>query len=83
MTYFRCICYSPSMQTERTTLNLPTSLIEKVKKLARVKTKTEAIVFALEEILRREKLVYWTNRLAGSGIALTQKQLKKMRRSRS
>lgn len=72
------------MQTERTTLNLPKPLIRRVQKIFGVKTQTEAIVMALEEITRRDRLVELTGRLAGSGgISLTQSQLRRMRGRRN
>ena len=46
----------------KTTLNLPESLVRKVQRIFGCKTKTEAIVKALEAVERREKLA----RLAAS-----------------
>lgn len=40
----------------RTTLNLPENLIKRTMKLSGSKTKTAAIVTAMEEYLRRKKL---------------------------
>jgi len=40
----------------KTTLNIPDELVKKTMKLSRSKTKTEAIVTALEEYIRRKKL---------------------------
>jgi hypothetical protein len=71
------------MHTERTTLNLPIDRVEKLRKELGLKTKTETIVFAIDELLRRSELLSLSKRLAGSGaVSLTQMQLKKMRRAR-
>jgi len=40
----------------KTTLNLPDDLVKKTMKLSKSKTKTAAIVLALEEYIRRKKL---------------------------
>lgn len=40
----------------RTTLNLPESLIREAEKLSGSSTKTRAIVIALEEYIRRQKI---------------------------
>jgi len=41
----------------KTTLNLPESLVRKAQRILGCKTKTEAIVRALEAVERREKLL--------------------------
>jgi hypothetical protein len=61
---------------------LPTELIKLAQKIFGVKTKTEAIVLALQEVRRRNELQGLLKKLGGSGIDLTQAQLKKMRRPR-
>ena len=40
----------------RTTLNLPDSLITEAIKLTNIKTKTSVIVFALENLIKQEKV---------------------------
>lgn len=40
----------------KTTLNIPEDLVKKTMKLSKSKTKTEAIITALEEYIRRRKL---------------------------
>ena len=40
----------------RTTLDLPEALIQEAMSLTKIKTKTELIKFALEEIVYREKI---------------------------
>jgi hypothetical protein len=71
------------MQTFRTTLNLPLSLIREAQARLGVKTKTEAIVVALREVIRRSKLVQYTKNLAGAvDIGLTPRGLKKLRKDR-
>ncbi len=40
----------------RTTLDLPESLVEEAKNLLGYKSKTDTIVFALEELIRRRKI---------------------------
>jgi hypothetical protein len=40
----------------KTTLNIPDDLVKKTMKLSKSKTKTAAIVIALEEYIRRQKL---------------------------
>lgn len=40
----------------KTTLNIPEGLVRKTMQLSRSKTKTEAIITALEEYIRRKKL---------------------------
>lgn len=40
----------------KTTLNIPDDLVQKTMKLSKSKTKTDAIVIALEEYIRRKKL---------------------------
>lgn len=40
----------------RATLNIPDELIEKVQDVAKTKTKTEAIVIAMEDYIRRHKI---------------------------
>lgn len=40
----------------RTTLDLPESLVEEAKSLLGYKSKTDTIVFALEELIRRRKI---------------------------
>lgn len=70
------------MHTARTTLNLPIDLIREVQKLFALKTKTETIVLALQELKKRKELQGLLKKLGGSGIDLTQAQLKKMRQPR-
>lgn len=72
-----------TQKTQRTTLNLPIVLIEKVQHILGTKNKTDTIVSALSEIARRQELITLTKKLAGKvKIDLTQKQLKQMRRDR-
>jgi hypothetical protein len=40
----------------KTTLNIPDDLIKKAMSLARHKTKTEAVVVALQEYIRKKKI---------------------------
>ena len=40
----------------RTTLNLPETLINEAKKLTNLKTKTDVIVYALENLIQQEKV---------------------------
>jgi hypothetical protein len=40
----------------KTTLNIPEGLVKKTMQLSKSKTKTEAIIAALEEYIRRKKL---------------------------
>lgn len=40
----------------RTTLNLPEDLLRKAQNALHAKTKTETIIFGLQQILRREKI---------------------------
>lgn len=40
----------------RTTLNLPENLLQEAMKLSNKKTKTDIIVYALENIIQREKI---------------------------
>jgi hypothetical protein len=40
----------------KTTLNIPEKLVKKTMKLSKSKTKTEAIITAMEEYIRRKKL---------------------------
>lgn len=70
------------MHTIRTTLNLPTELIKLAQKIFGVKTKTEAIVLALEDVLRRQKQMQLIQELSGCAIGPTQAQLRKMRKPR-
>ena len=68
----------------RTTLILPIDLVAEAQEELHVKTKTEAIVMALEEVLRSRKLVYLSRELAGNvKVDLTRKRLKQLRRPRS
>jgi hypothetical protein len=70
-------------KVQRTTLNLPIQLIKEVQEILGAKNKTDAIVLALSEITRRQKMITLTKKLAGKvKINLTQSQLKKMRRDR-
>jgi hypothetical protein len=67
----------------RTTLILPVELIEEAKDELNAKTKTEAIVLALEAAVRNKRLVRMTRELAGKvDLDLTQKKLRKLRKSR-
>lgn len=45
----------------RTTLDLPEALVEEAKALLGYKSKTDTIVFALEELIRRRKVKELTN----------------------
>jgi len=40
----------------KTTLNIPESLIEKAMIISKSKTKTEAVIAGLNELIRREKI---------------------------
>ncbi len=40
----------------KTTLNIPEDLVKKTMRLSKSKTKTEAIITAMEEYIRRKKL---------------------------
>jgi len=40
----------------RATLNIPDELIEEVKKITGAKTKTEAIVVSLKEVIRKKRI---------------------------
>jgi hypothetical protein len=40
----------------KTTLNIPEELVKKTMQLSKSKTKTEAIITAMEEYIRRKKL---------------------------
>jgi len=40
----------------KTTLNIPKELLEEAVKLAGVRTKTEAVMLALKELIRRQKI---------------------------
>jgi Arc/MetJ family transcription regulator len=40
----------------KTTLNIPRELLEEAVKLAGVRTKTEAVMLALKELIRRQKI---------------------------
>ena len=40
----------------KTTLNIPKELLEEAVRLARVRTKTEAVTLALRELIRRQKI---------------------------
>lgn len=63
----------------RTTLNLPQELLERAARLADVKTKTETIVIALRDFVRRKQL----ERLMGAAGSLSLKPAwRKMRHGR-
>ena len=40
----------------KTTLNIPRELLEEAVRLAGVRTKTEAVMLALKELIRRQKI---------------------------
>ena len=40
----------------RTTLNLPENLVQEAMKAAHAKTKTQVIIFALQELIRKSKI---------------------------
>lgn len=40
----------------RTSMNLPEDLLEKAKKIAKAKTKTQVVIQALEEFIQRRKI---------------------------
>ena len=65
--------------SQKTTLRLPEDLLEEVRQLAQVKTKTEAIIIALSEFSRQKKLQKLMN--AGGSIPL-QHTWKKTRHAR-
>jgi Arc/MetJ family transcription regulator len=44
------------VKTMRTTLDLPEDLIQKAMSLVQIKTKTQVIILALQELIRKEEL---------------------------
>jgi Arc/MetJ family transcription regulator len=44
------------VKTMRTTLDLPEDLVQKAMSLVQIKTKTQVIILALQELIRKEEL---------------------------
>lgn len=63
----------------RTTLNIPDDLVEKATRLAGVKTKTKAIVVALEDFVRRKQI---QKLIESSGTLKPRSDWEKMRHGR-
>jgi hypothetical protein len=59
-------------------LTLPENIVDRAKKLSGQKTKSGAVLIALEEYLRQKKIGHLFSRM-GQGFGLTSSVLKKMR----
>lgn len=71
------------MHIVRTTLNLPLSLIRKAQKYLSAKTKTEAIVRSLEDIVKRHDTLKLARSVVGQvPVDLSFQTLKNLRKSR-
>lgn len=71
------MCYGDAWM--RSTLDLPDGLIEEAKRLTGLRTKRAVVVRALDELVRRERLQRFRERLGSFDFDLTQEDLEKMR----
>lgn len=59
--------------------DLPDSKIEKIKKLAKVKTKREALIIAIDEYLKKKEIEELIESYGKVSLSWTQQTLKKFR----
>lgn len=65
--------------TQKVLMNIPTDLLNQAIKALKAKTKTQAVILGLEEIMRKKRIQEFL-KLRGSGaLKLTQKELRRMR----
>ena len=60
--------------------DLPEELLQKVVKCSKAKSKKEAIIVALEEYLRKRRLIEFTKKFGTFDITMDQKKLKEYRK---
>lgn len=71
------------MHISRTTLNLPTHLIKEAQKVLGTKTKTETIVLALKDIIRKNIVKEGIKKMAGkTDFIISPKKMRQIRKSR-